>query len=133
MRVTKTIREYVCRRVNESMNIKSPVEIECEERSKVRKEAREELNAKIESYAKELIDNYNSRFQLKGDEAFYYNEYHSPAQMHDLYNTDLFIRARAARKERAEKIEHSIEDILVALELGACKDDLEKMLRKLSN
>lgn len=123
MRVTKVIREYIEKRVNDVYNprIDSIGKEYYEEKEKIENEVREIVNRANNEINKLLAENgYSMTWGRK--------------QMLETKNidnqdiTDEISRKRnELRKEKSEKI----TDIIVTLELGGTKAELEEMLKNL--
>ena len=128
MRVTKLIREYVEKKVKEAYP-KSEAELIWEEKSRRTNEALTRANDIVEAYAKKIAEEINAEFGL-GD----YNL--KPFEGRNWFSTSYygdceeFRACRKAEDERRKKIAETIEEILINLELGGTKADLDEMLAK---
>lgn len=128
MRVTKLIREYVEKKVREAYP-KSEAELIWEEKSRRTNIALARANDIVEAYAKKVAEEINAEFEL-GD----YNL--KPFEGRNWFSTSYygdceeFRASRKAEDERRKKIAETIEDILVNLELGGTRADLDEMLAK---
>ena len=128
MRVTKLIREYVEKKVKEAYP-KSEAELIWEEKSRRTNEALTRANDIVEAYAKKVAEEINAEFGL-GD----YNI--KPFEGRNWFSTSYygdceeFRACRKAEDERRKKIAETIEEILINLELGGTKADLDEMLAK---
>ena len=122
MRVTKIIREYVEKTIREKIPYGEPTQI-YKQHSKALTDLRDQLEEKVNTYAQELlagIGNLPEGFEIKrsGYCIFDSTTYRSP-----MYNAD-----QAHQRQVREKREKAIENILVELELGATKADLERLI-----
>ena len=123
MRVTKIIREYVEKTVNSKLAYGAPKE-EYETASKKLSDLGTEINEKVEAYAAQLIEEARPSlpegFKLKLSSycAVNWSSYGSP--MYDKSQTHI----DEVKKKRAA----AIESILLELELGATKADLERLI-----
>ena len=128
MRVTKLIREYVEKKVNEAYP-KSEAELIWEEKSKRTHEALSKANDLVEAYAKEVAEKFNAEFEL-GDyslEAFDGRNWFGTYWYGDC---EEYRASRKAEDERRKKIAETVEEILISLELGGTRADLDEMLAK---
>lgn len=131
MKVTKLIKEYVA----EQVAAKYP-ETEAEKQYTKEIEAIEdkvqEINSKIKDYALSLCEQANKDL---GIEDWDKNDCISSARYgysaNYGYNNPYDKNRRSLREERTKKINNAIKDILVNLELGATKAELDMMLRNL--
>ena len=129
MRVTKLIREYVVKKVNEAYP-KSEAEIRWEEKSNKVNEAITRANDLVEAYAKQIGEEINFEFGL--DEGYRIKAYEGRNWFStSYYSDDKDYRASyKAKDERHKKIAETVEEILISLELGGTRADLDEMLAK---
>ena len=128
MRVTRLIRDYVEKKVKESYP-KSVAELVYEEHSKNKNDAIAEANEKIYEYAKVLAEELNTKYGFPADNNLtVYDHYNTMQSKYD-YNSEIYQAYLKARDERKQKIEEKIEEILLTLELGGTKADLDEMLK----
>lgn len=127
MRVTKLIREYVVKKVNESYP-KSVAELAYEKHGKNINEAITEANEKVYEFAKKLAEELNAKYGFPADSNLTAcNHYNSVTNKYN-YDCEIYQAYRKAQDERKKKIEEKIEEILLTLELGGSKADLDEML-----
>ena len=124
MRVTKIIREYVEKTVTDKMPYGAPPE-EFQAANKELNDLCDRLEEQVEAYADELlngIDNLPEGFTIKRTNyrIFSASSWNSP--MHYASNTH--------QKEIRDKRAAAIERILLELELGATKADLERLIEE---
>lgn len=122
MRVTKIIREYVEKTIKEKMPYGEPT-ITYKQHCQSLSDLTDQLNERVNAYAEELlagVGNLPEGFVIKrsGYCVFNSSSYHSP-----MYDADQ-AHQRQVRENRAK----AIENILVELELGATKADLERLI-----
>ena len=128
MRVTKLIREYVEKKVHEAYP-KADAELIWEEKSRKANEALTKANDMIEAYAKKVVEELNAKFGL-GD--YCLKTYESRNWLGTSYYGDCeeYQANRKAKNEREEKINETTEEILITLEMGGTRADLDAMLAK---
>lgn len=124
MRVTKIIREYVEKTVTTKMPYGTPME-EYQAANKELNDLCDRLEKQVGDYADELlngIDNLPEGFTIKRTNyrIFSASSWNSP--MHCASNTH--------QKEIRDKRAAAIERILLELELGATKADLERLIEE---
>ena len=127
MRVTKLIREYVEKKVNESYP-KSVAELVYEEHGKKINEAITEANEKVYEYAKALAEELNIKYGFPSDSNLRACDHYNSITNKYNYDSEVYQAYRKAKDEREKKIEAKIEEILLTLELGGSKADLDEML-----
>ena len=123
MRVTKIIREYVEKTINSKMTYGAPTAEYKEARAHL-VDVKAEVNNKVVEYAKKLCEEANALlpegFNIKLNSEF-------PICSND-FNSPLREAADKHEREVREKRAAAIESILVELELGATKADLERLI-----
>ena len=127
MRVTKLIREYVEKRVKAAYP-KSEAELIWEEKSRRANEALTRANDVVEAYAKKIAEEFNAEFGLDEDyrlKAFDGRNWFGTSWYGDCAE---YQASRKAESERYKKIAETVEEILISLELGGTKAELEEML-----
>lgn len=125
MKVTKLIREYVEKRVKEQFP-KTAEELAWEaEQDKMRK-AIEEAEKLIGVYAEQVVKELNEKYDFKD----YNMRKTNTCYATDTYCNDskVYRASSKAKNERVKKVGEIIENILVSLELGGTKAELEEML-----
>lgn len=125
MRVTRIIREYVEKRVREQFP-KTTEELAWEAEKDKMSKAIEQAEILIGAYAEQVIKELNEKYEFKDYCLKKHNYYH----VTDTYQSDSIIYqiSLKAKEERNKKINKTIEDILISLELGGTKAELEEML-----
>lgn len=135
MRVTKIIREYVEKTVKEKMpNPEKPVDIISEEYDK--------LIEDLGNYCRDAVKEFVCKH--KGDFTFAWSGYTADKVEHLIayvdknvnlhlptVNPTVITEYNKVCKEMNSKRQAVIEDILVSLELGASRAELEEMLSKI--
>lgn len=128
MRVTKIIREYVEKRVREIYGEPTAEErLYEEEKTKFENEiklANERIRKIIEEEAKKISNPYGLHLDITTSTI--YSSWRYGGELPEIQ-----AKAREKENERSEKKRKAIEDILVNLELGGTKAQLEEMLNNL--
>lgn len=129
MRVTKIIREYVEKTINAKLVYGEPTE-RLHEARKALDDAEQEIERKVEEYAKKLVEEANAN-QPEGFKIYLSDTYSYVRTSH--YNAPIAKAAAKHEREIREKRAQAIENILVELELGATKADLERLISEAIN
>ena len=130
MRVTKLIREYVCKRVAENFP-KTAEELAWEEKSKKMNDALTEANDKVEAYANQVVKELNEKYGFSEGYSLKAYDGRSFVTTKSMWNDEMYEAAKKAERERNDKVHKAIEEILITLELGGTKADLEKMFAEI--
>lgn len=132
MRVTKLIREYVGKRVNEAYP-KTSAELHWEEKKAQMSKAMEEGDKLIQAYIEEVCSALNTQYGFEGE--YCLKDCGRMSHIGTSYRWEckdsLYVAAKKAQDERHTKIAETIENILVSLELGGTRAELEEMLAKI--
>ena len=123
MRVTKLIREYVEKTITAKMPYGEPT-AEYKAACSKMKELQTEVNDKVTEYAKKLCEEATAQLP----EGFHIKLYCSYPITSDSYNSPLQCAAVSHERAMREKRAEAIESILLELELGATKADLERLI-----
>ena len=122
MRVTKLIREYVEKTITAKMPYGEPTTTYKKHQQSL-SDLTTQLNEKMDAYAEELLASVGNL-----PEGFTIRKTHRSVFESSSWNSPMHIAAsdheRKVRKNRSE----AIENILVELELGATKADLERLI-----
>jgi hypothetical protein len=129
MRVTKIIREYVEKTITTKMTFGEPTE-NFKAARKLLDEAEQSVEEKVEAYAKTLVEEANSGLP-EGFKIYLSDTYSYVRSSH--YDAPLAKAAAAHEREVREKRKTAIEAILLELELGATKADLERLIEQAIN
>jgi predicted transcriptional regulator len=131
MRVSKTVREYIEKKVSEKVNAKYDAErIEAERQNNVMNDFWNNLSKELEALAAERVNKFleENSFAEKGARDTITSFYPSAIMVADRHtNSSVHNWRNRARVEIKEKV----EDILVTLELGRTKEDLERMINEI--
>lgn len=123
MRVTKIIREYVEKTVTAKMPYGKPTEDNTKACAKM-ETLRKQVNDQVVEYATKLCEEATKELP----EGFVISLYSQNPITKSNYKSPLQEAAIAHEKEIRENREKAIETILVELELGATKADLERLI-----
>lgn len=136
MRVTKLIKEYVEEEVRNALaNYKEEELKVLKEKDAEIKEYINNINEKLRNENKKIIEEIIQKFDIKDNEPD--NRYrHSLETRYDpieynSYYTTLRKEIDKIDQERRTKINETIKNILIELELGATKKDLDQMIKDL--
>jgi hypothetical protein len=130
MRVTKTIKEYIEKRVKAIMPTTSEAEEKWNKERQLVADFRESATKKLERYASELIAEFyeENGFTPSNTWALFPNDWIKVSEKGYLPSK---YEADTAKNKRTKEINEAIENIIVALELGGTKAELEEMLNNL--
>lgn len=127
MRVTRIIRDYVEKKVRENYP-KAPAEIKWQEEQDKMNKAIEEADALINAYARSIAEDFNKKYGFSEDYKLKTYEGYRVVHSTGEYDCELYQQMSKARTERGRAISNTIEDILVSLELGGTRAELEERL-----
>jgi hypothetical protein len=127
MRVTKVVREYIEKQVALKFP-KTKIELQQEQNQEIVNKANSEYQKRVEQARKEIANKVAEEFGLTKEMAEIKMQYCSPF---GTTGTKIADKANTARFERNKIIKDKVEDIIVTLELGGTKADLEKMLAEI--
>lgn len=132
MRVTKLIREYVEETVSAMPKFANPTPEEQEYKALHSKltDFQNSIDEEINESVAEAIENFRITHNLGADVKLEVS-CHTKVSW-SVYNSDLASKARKAERERKEARDNAIKEILLNLELGADRKELDEMLKKLA-
>lgn len=122
MRVTKIIREYVENTVEKKMPFGEPTTI-YKQHCQSLNDLTSQLNEKVDAYAEELLTGVGNL-----PEGFTIKKTHWSIFESSAWNSPMHIAATTHERKVREKRRKAIDTILVELELGATKADLERLI-----
>ena len=122
MRVTKIIREYVEKTITAKMPYGEPT-IAYKQHCQSLNDLTSQLNEKIDAYAEELLASVGNL-----PEGFTIKKSHWSVFESSSWNSPMHTAASVHERQVRENREKAIENILVELELGATKADLERLI-----
>ena len=127
MRVSKTVREYIEKQVASKFP-KTDIELFQEQQEQIASKMNQEYYDRVEKAKAEIIASIAKEYEIHEDEIAIRNNY---GNVFSTFNTPTAMKANTAKSERQTAIRSKIEDIIVTLELGGTKADLEKMLAEI--
>ena len=132
MRVTKLIREYVEEQVSAIPKFKNPTTEEQEYKALTSELSnfQNSTDKEIDESVAEAIENFRKVHNL-GEDVKIEVSCHTKVTW-SAYNSDLADKSRKAERKRKEARDNAIRDILLTLELGGTKAELDEMLKKLA-
>lgn len=132
MKVTRLIREYVAEQVAAKYP-ETEAEKQYTKEIKIIEDKVQELNEKIKDYALDLCEQANKDLGIDDWAIDDHVHLYSPTRylLSSGWNNPYIRSLNSLKEERTKKINNAIKDILVNLELGATKAELDMMLRKL--
>jgi len=132
MKVTKLIREYVERAVYAMPQFANPTPEEIEY---------EAFQQKIADFTKKVTNEMHQSIQKAIDDFCMVNNAGADITIrpidrnmvyYSLYGSELFEKAVAAEGKRKKACQEAVNKILVNLELGSTREELDEMLKKLT-
>ena len=131
MRVSKTVREYIEKKISEKVSAKYDAErIEADRQNKAINDFWNNLSEELEALAAERVDKFleKNSFAERGPGSLIVSTYYNVISIADRHmNSSVHNWKNRARTEIKEKV----EDIVVTLELGGTKEDLERMISEI--
>lgn len=130
MRVTKTIKEYIEKRVKAIMPTTTPEEEAYNKERQLVEDFRNSAQDKLKAYAESLIAEFYEESGLHPSETF---KLKPNTWMGVNYEGQLptCAKANGAKNKRMKETNEAIENIIVTLELGGTRAELEEMLNNL--
>lgn len=122
MRVSKIIREYVEKTIKEKMPYGEPT-ITYKQHCQSLSDLTDQLNERVNAYAEELLAGVGNL-----PEGFTIKKTHWSIFESSTWNSPMHTAASTHERKVRENREKAIETILVELELGATKADLERLI-----
>ena len=131
MRITKVVKEYIEERVTEKVWPKYELEkIEAERQLEVKNKFFEELAEELEAIATERMEKFLAenpflkRTERKNISTVYYDSV-------NIIDRHLLSSVHNWKTRAKEEISNKTRNIIVALELGGTKEDLERMISEI--
>lgn len=128
MRVSKAVKEYIEKQVCAKYP-KGENELKAEQVKELVNKANKEMLELMDKAKKEISNQIIAKYGLTEEMGKQNNQYHD--YNFDSWNSPIETKANTDRQNRRKAIQDKIEDIIVTLELGGTKADLEKMLAEI--
>lgn len=128
MRVTKNIKEYINKKVTEKISVKYETErLEAERQEKIRSEILEAAAEAAEKVYRDIVENAvnNIDFLEFNEESLPYFYHARCVTIKDRVYVD---SVHGYRTRMHKEITEKVDEIIVTLELGGNKEDLDRML-----
>lgn len=127
MRVTKTVRDYIAKQVASKFP-KTEIELYQEQQEQIASKMNQEYYDRVEKAKAEIISNLAKEYEINEGDIAIRNNY---GNVFSTFNTPTAMLANTAKSERQKAIYEKIDDIIVTLELGGTKADLERLLAEI--
>ena len=127
MRVSKTVREYIEEQVASKFP-KTENELQYEQNEQIACAMNKEYYEEVEKAKASIIANLREKYGMTDDTIITRMNY---GNVFSAYNTKAKDKADLDRQARQKAINEKIRDILITLELGGTKADLERMLAEI--
>jgi hypothetical protein len=127
MRVSKTVREYIEKQVASKFP-KTEIELYQEQQEQIANKMNQEYYDRVEKAKADIIASIAKEYEIHEGDIAIRNNY---GNVFSTFNTPTAMLANTAKSERQKAVNAKITDIIVTLELGGTKADLEKMLAEI--
>lgn len=127
MRVSKTVREYIEKQVASKFP-KTDIELFQEQQEQIASKMNQEYYDRVEKAKAEIIASIAKEYEINEGDIAIRNNY---GNVFSTFNTPTAMKANTAKSERQRAVREKIDDIIVSLELGGTKADLERMLAEI--
>ena len=127
MRVSKTVREYIEKQVASKFP-KTEIELYQEQQEQIANKMNQEYYDRVEKAKAEIIASIAKEYEINEGDIAIRNNY---GNVFSTFNTPTAMLANTAKSERQKAMREKIDDIVVSLELGGTKADLERMLAEI--
>lgn len=130
MRVTKIVREYIEESVSKTLTEKSTAEKNYEAFYNDLHQFMHQVEDEVKHMVAEAIENYRMTHNVPDDIAITQTDY---THIHySDWNSAIRNEAEAMKRKRKEVQMRAVKDIILTLELGGTKADLDAMLSKVA-
>lgn len=132
MRVTRLIREYVEKTVSAMPKFANftPEEQEYDALQSKISDFQNSVDTEVDAMVSKAIETFRIAHNI-GTDIKLETSCHTKVSW-SIYNSDLANKARASKRKREKARDSAIEEILLNLELGANRNELDEMLKKLA-
>ena len=132
MRVTKIIREYVAKTVKAMPKFAEPTpeELEAKALNKKLNDFQSAMYDEIQHMVAEAVERFRKEQNIPNDVELKPTNYNTVSI--GSYYAEYNVKSREAEQKRKSACANAIEEILVNLELGADRKELDEMLKKLA-
>ena len=130
MRVSRVVREYIEEKVRKAFAEKSTAEVEYEELKRQISDFRSTLDDAVDDFIKMAIMEFRTEFNIPDDIEIKPSDY-DRLRVSD-WNSAIRNEANTMECKREVARANAVKDIVVTLELGGTKDDLEQMLANIN-
>lgn len=127
MRVSRTVREYIEKQVASKFP-KTDIELYQEQQEQIASKMNQEYYDRVEKAKADIITSIANEYEIHDRDIAIRNNY---GNVFSTFNTPTAMKANTAKSERQKAVHAKIDDIIVTLELGGTKADLEKMLAEI--
>ena len=127
MRVSKTVREYIEKQVTSKFP-KTDIELFQEQQEQIASKMNQEYYDRVEKAKAEIIASIAKEYEIHEEEIVIRNNY---GNVFSTFNTPTAMKANTAKSERQKAMREKIDDIIITLELGGTKADLERLLAEI--
>ena len=127
MRVTKTVKDYIAKQVASKFP-KTEIELYQEQQEQIANKMNQEYYDRVEKAKAEIITQLAKEYEIHEEEIAIRNNY---GNVFSTFNTPTAMKANTAKSERQKTINEKVNDIIVTLELGGTKADLERLLAEI--
>ena len=127
MRVTKNVKEYIAKQVASKFP-KTDIELYQEQQEQIASKMNQEYYDRVEKAKADIIVELAQEYKIHEEEIAIRNNY---GNVFSTFNTPTAMKANTAKSERQKTINEKVNDIIVTLELGGTKADLERLLAEI--
>ena len=127
MRVTKNVKEYIAKQVASKFP-KTDIELYQEQQEQIASKMNQEYYDRVEKAKADIIVELAQEYKIHEEEIAIRNNY---GNVFSTFNTPTAMKANTAKGERQKTINEKVNDIIVTLELGGTKADLERLLAEI--
>jgi len=127
MRVSKAVREYIEKQVASKFP-KTEIELYQEQQEQIASRMNKEYQDRVEKAKADIITSIAKEYEINEGDIAIRNNY---GNAFSTFNTPTAMLANTAKLKRQTAIAEKVNNIIITLELGGTKTDLEKMLAEI--